>query len=180
MECRAGRALFHTDSVLPVFSYRLWNRELVSRWKTEGERAMAAFLARLAEQALRAAGFGRVIVPVPPRKNKLREKGWDQIRDICFFLRARGFEIFDALVRRSSSQQKSLGKEERLGSISLAYAAKSGRALSKALRASGGALPDRVCVIDDVMTTGATLESCAIALKGLGVKRVDALTLFAV
>ena len=41
-------------------------------------------------------------------------------------------------------------------------------------------LPQRVILIDDVMTTGITVESCAKALKSLGIKKVDALTVFIV
>ncbi|MDE7392086.1 MAG: ComF family protein, partial [Treponemataceae bacterium] len=40
--------------------------------------------------------------------------------------------------------------------------------------------PPAVVLVDDVMTTGATIESCATQLKRFGVKKVYALTLFAV
>ena len=68
--------------------------------------------------------------------------------------------------------------EEKFKSISEAYrlcSEKKLKAIQKKL-----VMPETVCIIDDVCTTGATLESCAILLKNLNIRRVFALTLFCV
>ena len=39
-------------------------------------------------------------------------------------------------------------------------------------------LPSKIVIVDDIITTGVTLENCAIALKNLGVNTVCAITLF--
>ena len=170
MKCREEPVLKSTDSVLPLFSYRLWNRELMFRWKMLEERSFSPLFARLLCQVLRKSGY-KVLVPVPPRKGKIREKGWDQIEELSTFLEKRyGFKVMRLLERNSSGQQKKLSREQRLESIKTAYS----------LKPFTGQRPKEVCLIDDVCTTGSTIESCAEILKSAGVEKVHAVTLFTV
>ena len=170
MKCRVEPVLKSTDSVLPLFSYRLWNRELMFRWKMQEERSFSPFFARLLYEVLRKIEAA-AIVPVPPRKGKIRKNGWDQIEELCSFLEKRyGLKVLRLLERNTSGQQKKLSRQQRLESIKTAYSLKPG--IFK--------LPQSVCLIDDVCTTGSTLESCAEILKKAGVQKVNAVTLFTV
>lgn len=170
MKCREAPVLKSTDSVIPLFSYRLWNRELMFRWKMQEERSFSPLFAGLMAELLCKRGE-KIIVPVPPRKGKIRKKGWDQIEELCTFLEKRyGFRVLRILERNSSGQQKKLSREQRLESIKTAYS----------LKPYSGQLPSEICLIDDVCTTGSTLESCAEILKSAGVKKVNAVTLFTV
>ncbi len=180
MQCRTSRVLRHTSEVTPLFSYRLWNRELLFEWKIRGKRALSGFFAELMAEALR--NMGDVwIVPVPPHPGKIRLRGWDQVEDLTRFLEFRyRFRVMRLLVRLSVSEQKKLDRKERLASMDNSYALASPRRFLSELCGNGGIVPDRVCLIDDVCTTGATLESCAVLLRKAGVRRVDALTLFCV
>lgn len=170
MKCRVEPVLKSTDSVLPLFSYRLWNRELMFRWKMQEERSFSPLFARLLYEVLRKIEAA-AIVPVPPRKGKIRKNGWDQIEELCSFLEKRyGLKVLRLLERNTSGQQKKLSRQQRLESIKTAYSLKPG--IFK--------LPQSVCLIDDVCTTGSTLESCAEILKKAGVQKVNAVTLFTV
>ncbi len=174
LECRTAPALTHTDGAFPLFSYRLWNTVLLSRWKFQGERTLSAFFAeclavRLRQMHIKLGAF--CLVPVPPRTGKIREHGWDQIEEMCAFLEfMHGFCVRQLLERSSQTEQKSLDRRGRLATIGKSYRIKD----------SAASIPERVCIIDDVMTTGATIESCAEALKGAGVKKVYAAALFTV
>ncbi len=180
MKCRESPVLKSTDKVIPLFSYRLWNRELMFRWKSQGERSFSALFARLLSEVLRKNGQS-ILVPVPPRKGKIRKNGWDQIDELCIFLQKRfGFRVLRVLKRNSTDQQKKLNRNQRLESIKNAYSMCSSVELQKALKPFSGRLPESVCLIDDVCTTGSTIESCAKLLKSAGVKKVDAVTLFTV
>lgn len=176
MDCRSRRAVLHIDGCFPLFSYRLWNTRLLSTWKRNDERILSRFFAerlsiRLLDMKKRFGAF--CLVPVPPRRGKIRERGWDQVDELCAFLEyEHGFTVLKILQRVSGAEQKKLDRGERLSTIGKSYALKNG-----VLPAT---LPERVCIIDDVMTTGATLESCAFALKAAGVKTVFAATLFTV
>ena len=180
MKCREEPVLKNTDSVLPLFSYRLWNRELMFRWKMKEERIFSPFFAKLLCQVLKKMGE-TIIVPVPPRKGKIRKNGWDQIEELSSFLEKRyGFRVLRILERNTSGQQKKLSRTQRLESIKTAYSLSSPQILERALKPFSGKIPVRVCLIDDVCTTGSTLESCAEILKAAGIKRVNAVTLFTV
>jgi predicted amidophosphoribosyltransferase len=112
--------------------------------------------------------IGVPIVPVPPRSGKMREKGWDQIEDLVKILsRIYNIPVIRCLTRTGGLQQKKLGRVERLrnirGNISVI---------------PGITIPERAIILDDLVTTGSTLDSCAEALKNAGCGKVYGLALF--
>ena len=180
MKCREEPVLKNTDTVIPLFSYRLWNRELMFRWKMKEERVFSVIFAKLLSEVLEKMGEA-VLVPVPPRKGKIRKNGWDQIDELCNFLEKRyGFRVLRVLERNTSGQQKKLSRTQRLESIKTAYSLCTPPLLECALKPFSGKMPEQVCLIDDVCTTGSTLESCAEILKAAGISKVNAVTLFTV
>lgn len=180
LQCRENIVLLHTDKVMPLYDYLLWNKEIMFLWKINGIRSLSGFFAEKIAEVLREMGI-QVIVPVPPRPGKIQKKGWDQIDELCKFLEFRfGFKVLKLLQRTTTQQQKKLNRENRLEKIGSAYVLKSEKEQLKALKLFHGFLPEHVCIIDDVSTTGATLEKCAELLKNRGVKKVDAVTLFVV
>jgi len=169
-ECKETPLLKSTDMVFPVFSYRLWNKELLFRWKINGERNLSQFYASIVNKVLNHFEIKK-IVPVPPRKGKIKENGWDQIDELCKILQFKyKYSLFKLLERESVIQQKKLNREERLETIKNAYS----------LADYKGELPEKVCLIDDVCTTGSTIECCASLLKSAGVKKVFVVTLYIV
>ncbi len=180
MICRENPVLKSTDCVIPLFSYRLWNRELMFRWKMQEERNFSPLFAKLLCEVLRKTE-NKIIVPVPPRKGKIRKNGWDQIEELCCFLEKRfGFRVLRILERNTAGQQKKLSRNQRLESIKSAYSLAAPRVVENALKPFEGHFPETVCLVDDVCTTGSTLESCAEILKKEGIKTVNAVTLFTV
>ncbi|MCR4579840.1 MAG: hypothetical protein K5681_05780 [Treponema sp.] len=170
MKCRQDRVLVHVDRLYPLYSYRLWNKSLMFKWKISGERCLSEFFAQLAADFLKKIKVSEII-PIPPRKGKIRKKGWDQINELVLYLKWHyGFQILEALERCSQEEQKKLDRQQRLEHIKSAYKLKPG--IKK--------IPEEVWLIDDVSTTGSTLESCASVLKAAGAKKVYALTLFTV
>ncbi len=187
--CREKPVLYNVDLMLPLFSYRLWNKELMFLWKSEEIRSISSVFAGLIFKVLKIQseknGEGKLndvfIVPVPPRKGKIQEKGWDQIEDLCQFLEFRfGFRILRILQRNSTVQQKKLNRKERLSHIRSAYSMKSDAEVQRILKPFNMQLPEEVWLIDDVCTTGSTIECCAKILKEGGVKKVNTVTLFIV
>lgn len=162
------------DGAFPLFSYRLWNASLLCRWKLEGERVFSGFLAGLVNERLeqlRNSVGEFAVVPVPPRPGKIRREGWDQIEELCTFLEYRfDWNVMRLLVRNSNVEQKTLDRSQRMEMIGKAYS----------LNAKVKTVPETVCIIDDVLTTGSTAEACAQVLKKNGCRRVLVVSLFCV
>lgn len=174
MECREQVVLEQVDGMFPLFSYRLWNTNLLCRWKLEGERAISGFFAELVNERLsqiRKEKGDFVIVPVPPRPGKIRKEGWDQIEELCTFLEFRyNWKVRRILQRHTNVQQKTLDRSQRIEMIGKAYS----------MRDKVIDVPENVCLVDDVLTTGSTIQCCAKELKDHGSKRVYGVALFSV
>lgn len=180
MQCRERNVLIHTQRMYPLFSYLMWNKEILFLWKIMGVRALSGFFAERVAAVLRLMKI-EVIVPVPPRPGKIQKNGWDQVDELCQFLELRfGFKVLRVLKRLSTEQQKKMDRKSRLEKINSAYVLKTGRELEKALDSVDGVLPAEVCIIDDVCTTGATIEKCSELLAVGGVQEIIAITLFTV
>ena len=178
--CREKPVIHNVDKMLPLFPYRIWNKELMFMWKSQEIRALSLFFAKILNGVLKNLG-AKVIIPVPPRKGKLQQKGWDQIDELCNLLEyIYGYKILRILERSTVIQQKKLGREGRLEQIGKAYNVISSEKLQKSLKPFDGRLPEAVILLDDVCTTGATLESCSISLKEAGIKTIIGVTLFVV
>jgi len=106
-----------------------------------------------------------IAVPVPLHPSRRRERGFNQAEDLA---RHVGLPVVRALRRlRRTASQAELPAAQRHGNVKDAFA----------VRSQGGRLLGQVVVlVDDVSTTGATLDACARALKDGGAREVRALT----
>ena len=103
------------------------------------------------------------IVPVPAAPSRQRRRGFDPAGEIAAALAERlGSPLEQCLVRRGGRRQVGRRRAERLGQPPRIQAI--------------GAVPRSVLLIDDVLTTGATLSACAQALRAAGAARVVAAT----
>jgi len=105
------------------------------------------------------------VVPVPLHSSRRRHRGFNQAADLAAHL---PLPRIVALARtRATPTQTGLPAARRHGNVRDAFR------VTRAGRRLAGAI---VVLVDDVSTTGATLEACARALKAAGVKEVRALT----
>ena len=107
----------------------------------------------------------RCAIPVPLHRSRRRHRGFNQADDLA---RHVGLPVCRALTRvRATETQTGLPAARRNRNVRDAFA------VTPAAGALDGAT---VVLIDDVSTTGATLDACARALKDAGVAEVRALT----
>ncbi len=142
-------------------------RALVGGLKFRGAHGlagpMAAQIAATAPGGLLAAPSA--LVPVPLHPSRRRRRGYNQAERLAAALAARtGLDLCPCLRRRGRpTRQVGRGRTERLasppGAIELA---------------PGSSAPPDALLVDDVVTTGATLAACARALRAGGAKRVAA------
>jgi ComF family protein len=109
-----------------------------------------------------------VVIPVPLFRARERDRDYNQSAVIAGCLGEKYSLPLDtkSLVRvRATKQQATLSREERYKNVQSAFVWQ------------GGDVPKEVLLVDDVFTTGATLEACARALKEAGVEVVHGFTL---
>lgn len=139
---------------------------LLPRFKFHRDLAAGVLLSQL--MAERFAGHARpgAVVPVPLHRSRLCRRGYDQALELAKPL-ARMLELrlcADLLHRaRATAPQSELSATERRRNLRNAFVV-----------SATVSLPMHVVLIDDVMTTGATLQAAATALRRAGVERVDA------
>jgi ComF family protein len=141
-------------------------RAIVHALKYGGRRSLARPLAaRMRQQGAAVLAGADVAVPVPLHASRRRERGFNQADDLARHL---GLRVVAALRRvRPTVPQVSLAAARRHGNVRGAFAA------TRAAAALAGQI---VVLVDDVSTTGATLDACARALGEIGVREVRALT----
>ena len=140
---------------------------MLQRFKFRRDLAAGRVLAGLAARRLARLQADRpqLLVPVPLHWRRGLGRGFNQSRLLAADLAAElgGLPMAELLVRRRATRaQSSLPAARRGGNVRGAF-----RALELARRVS------HVALVDDVMTTGTTLDACAQALKRSGVARVD-------
>lgn len=108
------------------------------------------------------------IMPIPVHSYRLRQRGYNQAevlaKNLSVYLGIR-METKILLRCKNTKAQKELGPKERLENLKEAFVC------DKAADVSGMGIKN-VLLVDDIYTTGSTIEACTLALKGLGVKKV--------
>jgi ComF family protein len=158
----------HYDRARAVFRYDAASRNLVIAFKhadkTHAAPAFGAWMRRAGAALLEDADL---LVPVPLHWTRLFRRRYNQAALLAHAIdRAR--VVPDLLVRRRRTpSQGHLGRSARARNVAGAFAVRTG----------AGVAGKRIVLVDDVMTTGATVGECARILRRAGAARVDVLTL---
>ena len=164
MYCRRQDFEFRTNHSL--FLYDGMARTLLKKYKFEANRQLALVWASLIAGYLRPLGSDKTVIPVPGRRGSVRKRGWDQMKIIADILQNRyHISCLKVLYRTGSQSQKELSYEERL------------KNLRECIQLRSGTIPKKIILIDDVFTTGSTLNECARVCKNHGAVDVSCITI---
>jgi ComF family protein len=158
------------DACWAAVSYAWPWTQLLAQFKFQNDAAWAKALALLmrsapgVEDALNAAD---IILPMPLSAQRLAERGFNQALLLAQVLDGAKTQAFTLLKLRHTTQQSSLKRSDRLHNLTGALAVAPFKTAS--LRGQN------VLLVDDVMTSGASLNTAAQVLKQAGVQSVKAL-----
>ena len=154
----------HYDASCAAFVYAYPVDALIQALKYGGQLALAGLFARALQRRIGSAGGIDLIAPLPLHPQRLTERGFNQAAEIARALsRLCGIAMDAQLARRvrNTAPQTGLPWRERATNMRHAFACE---------RNLAGM---RIAVVDDVMTTGATLDEFARTLKQSGAARVE-------
>lgn len=161
--CRSKSRLNHT---WVSTEYKDGPKTLVGKLKFSRARAAAKTIAEFMYDTVDYLPPNTLLMPVPTATSRVRQRGYDQSVLITKEL-AQKFGLPYVLALNRLGQRRQLGKnrQQRLEQLSGVF-----RVTSKKLIAGAN-----IVLVDDVITTGATLETAAKTLRAAGAKHVDAL-----
>ena len=151
------------DATVAALAYRFPADTLVHALKFRSQLALAPLLGDLLLQCIPAGERVDCVLPVPLSKERLRERGYNQALEIARNVakeRRERLELTIVIRERNTRAQADLPWSERARNVRGAF---------RCERSLDGAA---IAVVDDVMTTGATLDELAATLKRAGAARV--------
>ncbi|MBS1936508.1 MAG: ComF family protein [Bacteroidetes bacterium] len=166
-----GRIRLHAASAFLQFTKEGMVQHMLHRLKYQGDTAVGLELGRrMGGEAAQSARFADadVLLAVPLHRNRLRQRGYNQAQVLVDGMHREwpGRRADAGLLRVvHTSTQTRRGRLARWGNVKAAFQLADARALEGA----------HVLLVDDVVTTGATLEGCALALAGVPGIRISVL-----
>jgi ComF family protein len=145
--------------------YEAVAKSLIWKLKLAGVQSAATIMARQMAALISGPTTNVILVPVPTATSRVRQRGYDQAGLLARALsRQTRLPYNDCLTRLGQTHQHGLSRQQRLTQLATAFRVTKGRALQQA----------RIILVDDVTTTGATLEAAANTLRAAGAAHVEA------
>lgn len=161
-DCQLRTPLY--DLTIAPLAYRDDVRQLIIELKFHGKLRNAKLLAELFLQHLDLRERPHCLIPIPLHPKRMRERGYNQSLEIARQLAAASdirIDAYSTRRRRNTRRQADLGLKEKRGNVRGAF------------EVIKGNLPEHVAIVDDVMTSGHTVNEFARVLKKSGVKKVS-------
>jgi ComF family protein len=162
--CASCRSQSNLYAVHVATNYSGLAKELVWRLKFSGAQSAAREMAALMKIPL---DEHIILIPIPTATSRRRRRGYDQAYLLAKAV-ARQYRLSCLTCLRRNGQQHQVGatRQQRITQLQTAYRCVAPHRIAGA----------HVLLVDDVLTTGATLEAAAKVLKQAGAKHVSALT----
>lgn len=151
-----------------LFKYSGHIKEIIYQYKFNNRKRLSFYFAHLLSEVLFVSYPDSIIVPVPGRRIVRKTKGWEHIDLIGKILKHKyKLPIKKLLVRKGRKAQKTLSREKRAENLRKTIS----------LRKNCKVPPNSIVLLDDVFTTGTTVNECAKILKSAGAGKVYTLTI---
>lgn len=168
LTCPNCRVTSPLQRVSAAVTYEQLAKDLVWKLKFGHAQRAAKEIAKLLGRQIdsRSLPSNLLIVPVPTATTRIRQRGYDQARLLARELaRLIRCPHVDALARQNQAHQVGSSRQQRLEQLTGAFRVAQASAVRGAY----------ILLVDDVVTTGATLEAAAASLEAAGVQKIEAL-----
>ena len=168
--CKILGSRYYIKSISPLVFENKVTSALIYKLKSRGNKEVCNYLCTLMYRKINSE-YKNIsfdfVTEVPSTSKKKRRKGFDHAYLLAKELsRLSGIKYKRSPIKRINiGQQKTMDKEKRNDNANKSYILK-----------RGGSIYGNVLLVDDVMTTGSTLKSCARLLKKAGAKKVYCIT----
>lgn len=167
-ECTNGNTYFNGAS--SVFQFTGLVQDAIYRLKYDGDISLAPLLGGFMAEKLKMKGWDiDLVIPVPLHPDRLSERGFNQSYLLSQEIgRECGIDVSDKVLERVlyTKSQVSLSRLERMANVKNAFRANDGDIVRNR----------SVLIVDDIMTTGATLNECCRAIRMFEPKNIYCLT----
>lgn len=162
--CSKCRKLYKLNSIWVSTAYTDLGKELVGQLKFGGKRSAALDIARIMKDRLPFFDSKTIVVHIPTAASRIRVRGFDQSKLIAQCLSAElGLLHVSALHKLGQARQLGSTKAERTRNVEGSFWASNNPIIKGA----------QILLVDDVFTTGATLNEAAKVLRRAGARQVD-------
>lgn len=165
---------FYFDLQIALFQYEGIIREKILQYKFSEQAYFYQFFSEILLNHKKIVGFLKsydIIIPVPIDKKRKRERGYNQselmAKEITKSIKNLQCQTDNLLKTKTTKPQSTLNKNERKENVKNVYQIKKGDTLKN----------KRVVLLDDIYTTGSTVNECSKVLKKAGVQNVLVLTI---
>nr|MDA3940253.1 hypothetical protein [Spirochaetia bacterium] len=166
LRCRENKLNYISNKSLFVYSGDI--KELIYQYKFQHKKSLSLYFAKYIFKTFLENYSDCTIVPVPGRKIIKKRIGWEHIDLIAKILKQKfKLPVQKILTRKGSKAQKTLSKEKRAENLRKSIC------LQRGIKR----IPNSVVLLDDVYTTGTTINECAGILKKAGVGTIYSLTI---
>lgn len=163
--CRKCRRTSPLSHVWVRTTYEGDAKLLVHGLKFQRKRAAAAVAGKLTAEALPYLDRSMIVAHVPTATSHVRQRGYDHAELVAKTIaKESGLSYTPLLARVGQARQVGAKREQRLVQLQNAFHVRKPQVIQKA----------RILLVDDIVTTGATLEAAGRVLRNAGAKTVDA------
>ncbi|NLB40739.1 MAG: ComF family protein [Clostridiales bacterium] len=169
LECKYHRHSY--DQALAVFEYSVVIKDLIHRYKYGGEYSLSRTFGFFLSEQLQVSGWKvDLMIPVPLHTNRQKSRGFNQSALLGDYLSQRNRIPCkdDVLVRSIDTQtQTGFNRDKRAENLKDAFTVVDPQAIKN----------ESILIIDDVHTTGATVDGCSRMLRQAGARKIYVLTI---
>ncbi len=164
--CTSCRSWLPLHAVFVFGDYEGVNEHLVRSLKFDCQRDAAKPMSKLMSKPIEGLDEGFVLCPIPTAPARIRARGFDHAQSLAGYCsKYSGIPVHSILKRHTNVRQLGSSRSERIRQMATEFE----------VSISSNIAGKRILLVDDVLTTGATLSSAARILRDAGAKSVSAI-----